>query len=510
MSESSEKDLSLTARAVWFTFAKTLAFVVNFALPLLLVRRLSQQDFGLYKQVFLVVATTTSMIPLGFGMSAFYFLPREGERQGLIIFNILLFYTFAAGLVCLLLFIYPGLLAVIFSSSELVPYGRIIGLVIFLWAVSSFLELVVVAHQEFKLATLLIFVTQVGRSLLLLAAAFWFSSVPALIYAAIIQGVLQTAVLLFYLRSRFSGFWRSFDWSLMRAQLSYAVPFGVASMLFRFQVDLHNYYVAHEFGAAMYAIYAIGCFNLPLVDILSDAVGTVAIPRVSYLQSIGKPREIIELIMSLIRKMSAVLIPLYIFLLVMGREFITLLFTAKYLASWPIFAINLTLILLGILANAYDPVTRAYPRYRYFLIRVRVTLLVLLAVTLWLGVRSYGLVGAISAVVLVNLVERLVIVFKMGRVVGLKWQDLRMLKDVWKISFAGIAAGLTALLIRSLMPGARPFFVLLVSGIFFSVVYLALALALKVLTPDEREKIRGKLGSMRRFSSGKRIADPLV
>lgn len=509
-SKPSGKDLSLTARAVWFTFAKTLAFAVNFALPLLLVRRLSQNNFGLYKQVFLIVASTTSLIPLGFGMSAFYFLPREPERQGAVIFNILLFYTFGAGLFCLLLFVHPGLLATIFNSSELVPYAASIGLVIFLWAVSSFLELAVIAHQEFKLATLLIFLTQVARSLLMLSAAIWFSSIRALIYAAIIHGVLQLAVLLFYLRSRFNGFWRGFDWGLMRTQLAYAVPFGVASMLFHFQTDLHNYYVAHQYSAAIYAIYAVGCFNLPLVDILSDAAGTVAIPRVSYLQSMGRTREIIELIMSLIRKMSAVLFPLYVFLLVMGREFITLLFTEKYLASWPIFAINLTLILLGILANAYDPVTRAYPRHRYFLIRVRVVLLALLALALWLGVRSFGLVGAISAVVLVNLVERLVIVFKMGRVLGLQWQDLSLLKDVWKIAFAAVAAGLTALLARSLMSGIRPFFVLLVSGIFFSTVYLALALLLKVLTTNEREQLRGKLSSMRRLTSGKRIVEPLV
>lgn len=510
MRESPDENVSLTKRAVWFTFAKTLAFVINFALPLLLVRRLSQQDFGLYKQVFLIVATTTSMIPLGFGMSAFYFLPRERERQGLVVFNILLFYTFIATLVLLLLVVYPGLLVTIFNSSELLPYGWQIGAVMFLWAVSSFLELVVVANQEFRLASLLIFVTQVARSLLLLSAAFWFTTVEALIYAAIIQGVLQVGVLLFYLRSRFSGFWRSFDWSLMRAQLGYAVPFGVASMLFRFQTDLHNYYVAHQFGAAMYAIYALGCFDLPLVDILNDAVGTVAIQRVSYLQSVGKRREIIELVMSLIRKMSAVLFPLYVFLLVMGREFITMLFTTKYLASWPIFAVNLTLIPLGILANAYDPVARAHPQYRYFLIRVRVVLLFVLGLALWLGVRSFGLVGAISAVVAVNLVERLVIAFKMGRVLELKWHDLSALKDVWKVAVAAALGGVVAFVVRALMLGVKPFFVLLVSGLCFSAVYVVLVLGLGVLTTDEREQIRGRLNSMRRFGLGKRIADPLV
>src|SRR5256885_10800000 len=91
-----EKASSLTANAFWLMFAKTLGFVFSFALPLLLVRRLNQTEYGLYKQVFLVVTTSLAVFPLGFGMSAFYFLPREHERQGAVAFNIMLL-NFAVG-----------------------------------------------------------------------------------------------------------------------------------------------------------------------------------------------------------------------------------------------------------------------------------------------------------------------------------------------------------------------------------------------------------------------------
>ena len=74
MFESAAKCTSLTARAFWLIFAKTLAFGFGFVLPLLLVRRLSQTEFGLYKQAFLVVGTASGILPLSFSMSAFYFL----------------------------------------------------------------------------------------------------------------------------------------------------------------------------------------------------------------------------------------------------------------------------------------------------------------------------------------------------------------------------------------------------------------------------------------------------
>ena len=71
--------------------AKTISFAFAIALPLLLVRRLSQQDLGLYKQAFFVVTTAMNLLPLGFALSAFYFLPREPARQPAVIANILAF-----------------------------------------------------------------------------------------------------------------------------------------------------------------------------------------------------------------------------------------------------------------------------------------------------------------------------------------------------------------------------------------------------------------------------------
>ena len=84
MNVENQQNDSLTKRAAWILFAKLLAFSFNIALPLLLVRRLSLSEFGLYKQSFLVVGTVSTILPLGFAMTAYYFLPREKENRGTI------------------------------------------------------------------------------------------------------------------------------------------------------------------------------------------------------------------------------------------------------------------------------------------------------------------------------------------------------------------------------------------------------------------------------------------
>src|SRR5450755_2463259 len=68
---------SLAWRVSWLTFAKTAGFAFSIALPLLLVRRMDREQYGLYKQAFLIVTTAMTVLPLGVPMSAFYFLPRD-------------------------------------------------------------------------------------------------------------------------------------------------------------------------------------------------------------------------------------------------------------------------------------------------------------------------------------------------------------------------------------------------------------------------------------------------
>src|SRR4029453_430419 len=144
-------------------------------------------------------------------------------------------------------------------------------------------------------ATVAIVSVQFTRAALFVAAALWAGTIGALIAAAVVQGVLQLGGLLLYLNSRFPGFWRAFDRSAFRAQLTYSLPLGAAGLLWTIQTDLHNYFFPNRFDAAPFAIYSIGCVQLPLIGILSESVGSVMIPRVSSLQHQGHTREILLL-----------------------------------------------------------------------------------------------------------------------------------------------------------------------------------------------------------------------
>ncbi|HSE31991.1 MAG TPA: oligosaccharide flippase family protein [Pyrinomonadaceae bacterium] len=500
---------SLTVQAFWLLVAKTFAFVFAFALPILLTRSLSQNEYGLFKQVFLIITTATSLLPLGFGMSAYYYLPREndGGRRAQVILNILLFNLILGLAACLIFVFRPGLVAAIFNDPSIPSYAPLVGVVILLWLFSSFLETAAVANQELTLATIFIIGGQLTRTALLLAAAVLFNTVQALVYAALIHGVLQSGALVWYASSRFPRLWQEFDWSLTRKQIAYALPFGLAGLLYTIQTDLHNYFVSNRFSTATFAIYSIGVAQLPFIGIVRESVSSVILPRISYLQEQGMEREILVLIANATRKLAAAILPVFAFLMVMGREFLTVMFTSAYAGSWPIFAINLLLLPLSLIE--VDAVARAYQRYRFFLLKLQIALSVFMVFALWYAISRFGLIGAVSVVVIINLLLRVVLAAKFIRVLGVKVRDLLLFKDVGKLMLASTLAGVAALSVRSLSVSGdtRHLVLLLISASVFGVIYLTSVVLLRVPTDDERCQARRGVERLQQFVFPQRSAD---
>ncbi|HEX8735398.1 MAG TPA: oligosaccharide flippase family protein [Pyrinomonadaceae bacterium] len=517
MNETEQKKPSLKSQSAWLLFAKIVGFGFAFLLPLLVVRFLSQDKVGVYRQVFLIIANAVSILPLGFSMSAFYFLNREtAQRRGAAVLNILLFNFAVGGAACLTLFLFPQLLGNLFNNAEMTRLAPKIGVVIWLWIFSAFLETIAVANQESRLATVFIILAQLTKTLLMALAVVAFASVESFLYAAMAQAGLQTLVLLVYLHSRFPRFWRSFDLKFFREQMFYALPFGLAGLLWTLQTDIHNYFVGHRFSAAEFAVYAYGCFQLPLITMLSESVTSVLIPRMSELEARGDTREMIRLTARAMQKLAFFFFPVYIFLFVTSQTFITTLFTEKFAASVPIFLINLTLLPFDIWV--VDPITRAFKELGRFLLVLRVFVLLALVAALFLGLQYFDLREMIAIVVAASLTEKFVSTFVIARKFGVRREDARLLDGVWKTALASLAAGIIlflfywlakdatynfgAGLINSLFIAPKPSisdfaagaFTLGVCFLIFAPIYLILANAFNLIDDGEKAFLKNVFG----------------
>ena len=137
-------------------------------------------------------------------------------------------------------------------------------------------------------STAFIITAQLTKSIAMLTAALWTRSVEGVLYAGMVQGVVQTVALLWYLGRRFPGYWRRFSISILRSQLSYTLPLGLAGLIYTMQNDVHNYFVSNAFGAAAFAIYSVGVAQLPLIGMMRESINAVLLGRVSSLQQEGR------------------------------------------------------------------------------------------------------------------------------------------------------------------------------------------------------------------------------
>ena len=517
MSEETIKTPSLKTQSAWLLFAKVVGFGFSFLLPLLIVRFLSQEQVGVYRQIFLVIVNANAVLTLGFGMSAFYFLARETTRRPSVIFNTLLFNFVVGGIACLTLFLYPQLIGNIFQSEEITRLAPKIGIVIWLWIFSTFLETVAIANQETRAATAFIILAQMTKTVFMISAVIIFTTVESFVYAAMAQAAVQTIVMFVYLHSRFPTFWTAFDPAFFREQLFYALPFGLAGLLWTLQNDIHNYFVGYRFTEAEFAIYAYGCFQLPLIAMLMESVTAVMIPRMSQLQAQDDKAEMIRLSTRIMQKLAFFYFPIYIFLTITAEAFVTTLFTHNYAASVPIFLINITLLPFYILAN--DSIIRAYKELGRFFLIVRVFIFIALISALYFGIRHFDLRGMIAIVVVTVIAERLISSAVVIKKLGAGRRDLPLLKDVGKTALASLFAGFfTYIFYREFHQrifdwGAESvkasfaapkdsvvdFFagslVLAASALVFAPLYLFAANFFGIIETEEKEKIRTILNS---------------
>ena len=515
VTEKKADKASLKEQSVWLLTAKIIGFALSFFLPLIIVRYLSQEAVGHYRAAFLVIMNAVIILPLGLSMSAYYFLARETERRGAAIFNILLFNFAVGGLACLFLFLFPQSLGELFQSEELTRLAPKIGVVIWIWIFATFLETVAIANQEARAATVFIILAQLSKTLLMGSAVLVFATVDAFIWAAMIQGVIQTAILIYYIRTRFPGFWRGFEWSFFREQAMYAIPFGLTGVLWTAQHDIHNYFAGHSFSNADFAVYAYGCFEVPLIAMLSESVASVLIPRMNELHKEGNKEEMIRLTTRAMQKLALVYFPIFAFLFVTSRTFIITLFTEQYAAAADVFSINLILLPLGVMIT--DPIVRSYKELGRFFLVTRIMVLAGVVAVLYVGLGSFSMTGIISVAVGAIIIEKVIAETMVVRKLGLGLRHLAMLKNVGKAAVISLVAGVVTYLVYSNVHeylrvagqhfaeetfhtsdlGAVNFvggsLVLLISGLVFAPIYLIGANLWGLIEDSEKNAVRSML-----------------
>src|SRR2546422_2594961 len=102
----------------------------------------------------------------------------------------------------------------------------------------------------------------------------------------------------------------------LRRQLAYALPFGAAFALVIPQQQFHSYLVSATVTSAVFAVYSVGCFQLPIVDMLYSPVSEVLQLGIAEHDAADENAGSLRLFREAVAKLSFVFIPSMVLLAV--------------------------------------------------------------------------------------------------------------------------------------------------------------------------------------------------
>ncbi len=485
-----EPPSSLLRQSTALLIGRGLGFAFSFGVPLILVRALDQSTFGQYKQYYLIATTAAQIGALGLPWSLFYFLPAEGARRGRYVTGALSLLSLLGLVVFLLAVLFGPRLANWMSAPDLGRVMPLLGLYAALTLSTQFAEDLAVIEQRPRTAAAMLFLSEASRVSLLVGAVLVWGTIQAIAWASIVHALLRGAYLACYSAHLYGRHLKDVTPSVCVDLLRYAIPFGGAVAVETAQGYLHQYYVAGVSPPAMFAVYAVGCFQVPIANIVYTGVADVALVRATEYAKGGEGEALVRLYRDVVRLLSAFFVPTYLFVMVFASVTIRVLFTASYLAATPVLLVFATTLLL--LPPADHIILRAKAETRFILLAdlAGLALTALLLLPLY---RVFGLAGAAAAYVIGAAVVRGLGLLRVRWLLTEPWKRILPLRALGAIALsAGIAAAAAVASTRSLAPVPR----LLVGAAVLGIIYLLLAWHLNVLTKEERRRVTRYLGRL--------------
>jgi O-antigen/teichoic acid export membrane protein len=467
---------------------RTIAFAVTFVAPPILARAFSQSDFGTYKQFLLITYTLFGFGQFGLAECLFYFMPARPERSGRYALNSLVMLGGMGALFSIALFFGSSFVTSWVKNPALREYLPLAGPYLTLMLMGTVLEISMICRKAYRAATATYVASDVLKVVALIIPALLTHNLMWTLIGSLIFCILRVAAILVYFRKEFASELR-FDFSLLKEQLSYALPFTGAIIIYIIQQNYHQYAVSYYFDAATFAIYSVGCLQIPLVDLLSTPTSNVMMVQMGGDIREGRLHRLLPVWHETTRRMALIFFPMCGLLIVNASHLITLLFTSAYAASIPIFMVWSISILFA--AFQTDSVLRVFAQNRT-LILINLVRLAAIALSInWL-LSKFHLIGAVMVTLAGILIAKTMALIRIKSLLQASMTTVLPWKNLGTTLMVAMLAAIPALFVNAKLD-APGIVVLPLCGMAYMISYSILTFAFGLLSESERAALKKTL-----------------
>ena len=372
------------------------------------------------------------------------------------------------------------------SNPALAQYIGWIGVYTFLMMIASALEIVMISCKRFTMASATYALSDLARAVAIILMVLLFHDIGWLLKGAVLVALLRAVATVVLFRREFGSEFRP-DAHRLREQLAYALPFAAAVVVEILQSSIPQYAVSGMFDPATFAIFAVGCLSIPLVDVTASPTCDVMMVAMQEKLAAGWMPAVLEIWRDTTSKLALVFFPLAMFAILAARQIIILLFTSKYAASVPIFAAWSALIFLSTLQ--VDGVLRVFAQTRALLVFIIIRL-VIMAALIRPSIAAFHLVGPVFVILLANCAFKTAGLIRMRKLLEIETSEVLPWRSLASILAAAGAAGAVMMTAASRLhlPNAA---LLLAMGAIYVLVYLAIVWGFGLMGAEEKIALVG-------------------
>lgn len=409
-----------------------LSLILGFVLPLILVRVLTKNDYGLYAQFNVILSFCTVFFSFGLSSELYYSYPLASKRERRILVFQSLMMLFVAGiLACLILYI-PVVKDYFITDDSFVSCYVYLAISVLMSVPEILITALYVLNNDNRTSATFLPLMTVLRVLLIIILYWCYPRIETVFLAIIISSAIKLVYVVWYARNVMykNGKGELFDIQILKSQLRYSIPLGFASSVRILVQQLDKLIILSFVSPAVYAVYSIAFYGVPGLTQVYLSISQVYIPRMSVAYKGQNLTGLIELYRSMVSKTLSYTIPIIFIIILFADPIVPFVFSDKYVESIPYFQIYLLTFIVS--SIGCGNILRATGETRRSLMAYVYTAVIMMPFT-YCAIKFYYLNGAIISATLGAILPKLLLSVYDARSIKKSVLSIYPWKNIFKI-----------------------------------------------------------------------------